>query len=148
MTSLYSEHFTRLWQNYEDARVAYELLKGQLGEAKAAMETAERKLIDAMLDAKVNHMEINGLQPHMATITDVTVTQKAHEEIEAWLERERGGADTFKRFILDGNLVKRFIREEIKDGAEPSSYPACLKVAVRTVLRVRGWDKESPDVNE
>jgi hypothetical protein len=146
---MYSEHFKRLWIKYRGMRNAHELYKSEQEKAFVEMKRAEEELVNAMLDSGSTNFEIDGMRPYLSADRSCSVNQDNVAEVEQWLEVQRGGAESFKRLIIDPWAVKRLVREEIKDGADPSSYPEFLKVAVRPRLNVRGWigssDKEGGD---
>ena len=142
---MYSEHFKRLWDLYREYREEHETYRARADERYAQMKRAEDELVAAMMDSGSTNFEIDGMKPYLSADRSCSVNQENMAEVEQWLNEQKGGAETFKRLIIDPWAVKRLVREEIKDGADPSSYPEFLKVAVRPRLNVRGWigsDKE------
>ena len=144
---MYSEHFKRLWSAYKRARLLHEQFKADTELAYKNLKMIEGELVDAMVDTGADDpVPIEGMKIYLSADRSCSVNQDNMAEVEQWLNEQKGGAETFKRMIIDPWAVKRLVREEIKDGADPSSYPEFLKVAVRPRLNVRGWigngDKE------
>lgn len=145
---MYSEHFQRLWETYRVFRSSHENARALADNFYRQMKQAEEELVSAMLDSDATNFEIDGMKPYLSADRSCSVNQENMAEVEQWLNEQKGGAETFKRLIIDPWAVKRLVREEIKDGADPSSYPEFLKVAVRPRLNVKGWigsDKEGGD---
>jgi len=136
---MYSEHFQRLWAQYKVHRQAHENARQLADEFYARMKRAEDELVQVMMDSGSTNFEIDGMKPYLSADRSCSVNNENIAEVEQWLEQQRGGAEPFKRLIIDPWAVKRLVREEIKDGADPSHYPEFLKVAVRPRLNVRGW---------
>jgi len=148
---MYSEHFQRLWGSYKYAREKHEQFRGLADAAYKVMKHSEDALVQAMMDSGSTNFEIDGMKPYLSADRSCSVNNENIAEVEQWLEQQRGGAEPFKRLIIDPWAVKRLVREEIKDGADPSSYPEFLKVAVRPRLNVRGWtgsDNKEGDSDE
>jgi len=145
---MYSEHFQRLWASYKSHRQIHEQIRRQADEWYAAMKRAEDALVQAMMDGGATIFEIDGMKPYLSADRSCSVNNENIAEVEQWLEQQRGGAEPFKRLIIDPWAVKRLVREEIKDEADPSSYPEFLKVAVRPRLNVRGWIGNSDDFRD
>lgn len=142
---MYSEQFMRLWGNYREARKEKERLKKESDDAYEAFKKAEAVLVDAMLDADSDRFDADGMTIYRSANRECSVTSGSNgkpgniEQVAAWLDKERGGKETFMRLQIDPWAVKRLVREELKDGVDPESYPAFLKVAVRPRLNVKGW---------
>lgn len=145
---MYSEQFMRLWQTYRSFRSMHETYRSQADTAYAAMKRAESELVQAMLDADATTFEVDGMKPYLSADRECSVTKDNIEQVTEWLNSQRGGAEPFMRTAVDPWAVKRLVREELKDGVDPESYPAFLKVAVRPRLNVKGWIGSSNDGEE
>ena len=136
---MYSEQFMRLWERYKAFRASHERHRGMADEAYKLMKHAESELVQAMLDADAKNFEVDGMKPYLTADRECSVTKDNIEQVQAWLDSQRGGAEPFMRTAVDPWAVKRLVREELKDGVDPESYPEFLKVAVRPRLNVKGW---------
>jgi len=145
---MYSENFQRLWEDYKTVRLLHEKHRQEADRYYALMKRREGDLVQIMLDSGATNFEIDGMKPYLSADRSCSVNNENIAEVEQWLEQQRGGAEPFKRLIIDPWAVKRLVREEIKDGADPSSYPEFLKVAVRPRLNVRGWIGSSDEASE
>lgn len=144
LQQLYSDGLMQLWEDYANARVKHEELKRATSDAHAAMRVAEGKFAEFLLDHGNPPIEIGGMKPYLSEEIGTSVTQENNADVRAWLT-EKVGADKvsdYETIVLDGAAVKRLVRNEIKEGVDPTTYPDFLKVSVRPRLNVRGWDKD------
>lgn len=136
---MYSAQFLRLWERYKAFRVDHEKCKRLAEEHYKDMKRVESELVQAMLDADATNFEVDGMKPYLSADRECSVTKDNIEQVHAWLDSQRGGAEPFMRTAVDPWAVKRLVREELKDGVDPESYPEFLKVAIRPRLNVKGW---------
>lgn len=141
-TLLYSDTFQQLWKDYSERRYSHEEMKRMTSEAWKKFQAAEAKLAEFLLENGNPPIEIGGMKPYLSEEIAASVTQENEEEVRFWLQRSELNVADFEVLKLDGSAVKRYIRNRIRDGVDPTSFPEFMKVSVRPRLNVRGWDKD------
>jgi hypothetical protein len=124
---------------YYAARQAYDNAKKISDDFDHARRTAERTLVDHMIENGINKVSLDdGTTPTLVSTAAVKVTKENSEEIRQWLLDTMGDDHDFLETVVSKSAVAELVRGMIADGNE-TNVPACLELNQRPTLRVTGW---------
>jgi hypothetical protein len=125
---------------YYAARRDYDDKKAASNQADAERRRLERELVDYMMEHQIKSVDrMDGTKPLLASSVSASVTKENAEEIRAWLLETVGDDSDFMETIVSKPAVVELLKKRIKEGDDPSDFPAFLKVDTRPTLRVNGW---------
>lgn len=126
--------------SYYDARAAYDEAHKKSVEADALRRQRERELVDYMIEHQIKKVSLaDGTTPMLVQAVSISVTQENYEDIRSWLRDSVGDDADFLVTIPHKPAILELVKKKIKEGDDPSEFPAFLKCDTRPTLRVDGW---------
>lgn len=128
-----------LFATYRTAREEYDEKKKASDNADKERRTAERSLIDYMLEIGVAKFGTeDDLQPIIVQQQSIQVNKENSEQIRQWLRDTVGDESDFMKTELSKSAVLERVKEVVKEGGE---VPEFLGLKESPGLRVLGWQK-------
>lgn len=125
---------------YYEARAAYDEAHRLSSEADALRRAKERELVDYMIEHQIQKIErADGTKPLLVSAVSIACTAENSEQIRKWLVETEGDDADFMVNVLHKPAVLELVKKKIKEGDDPSEFPAFLKCDSRPTLRVDGW---------
>lgn len=143
-SSKQTEAIEALWQNYCDARAAHETAQAEEVSTSRSKRDAEEALINGMLAIGMRTAEIDGRAFSLRRQVNISVTKDNEDDVRGWLAIELGqdAAQDYLEVKVKRFAVERMVKEGLREGKDPESYPKFLKLYDRPRISVRGWDND------
>jgi len=141
-----------LWRIYTLERSLHEQAQADEVMRSKRRREAEDALIEGMLSIGMRTAEIGGRAFSLRRQVNISVTKENEDEVRGWLAITLGqdAAQDYLEVKVKRYAVERMVKEGLREGKAPESYPAFLKLYDRPRISVRGWDNEdtAPNNNE
>lgn len=133
-----------LWNAYREARLKHEAAQEAEKIASERRRGCEEDLIEGMLAVGMRAAEINGRAFSLRRQVNISVTKDNEDDVRGWLAIELGqdAAQDYLEVKVKRFAVERMVKEGLREGKDPESYPKFLKLYDRPRISVRGWDND------
>jgi hypothetical protein len=128
-------------QAYFTARRLMDDAKEAHSRAYEACKTAERQLVESMLEEGVKSFKLSEeLGVSLRKNFTVSCNQENEPQVRAWLEEVHGDVTKFEKLVLYKPSVVAYLKEQVeKETIDLHAIPDFLNFSMTPTVMVKGW---------